>query len=162
VYTVVFDDRFAESRRFGAAARRLGYRTSVISGDVTALWYDDLYHRWKRGAAPIAGLTTADAAFCLKIFGEDAGLRCVFRGEHRPGEDEAAVDHELLTPAGWSPASLLEHCGDAWPELIPSLFNACPAASARNRGSARSQVRTPASADHPALVSWLLAPLSRA
>ena len=126
VYAVIYDDRFIESVRFGAQARQLGYRTSAISGDVTALWYHDLYHRWKKGSAAIAGMTTPDAALCLRLFGADAGLRCVFEAQHRIRNDQAVVEHRVRAPADWSSLANLADSEERWPDLMSRLIETCP------------------------------------
>jgi hypothetical protein len=84
-YKVIFDERFPQSVAF---ARALAGRWSPmhgIPGDVTALWYDDLYHQWKSGARRIAGMTTKESLFCLEILARDAGLRVTHRQDHADG-----------------------------------------------------------------------------
>jgi hypothetical protein len=160
LYAVVYDDRFVASARFGAQAHRLGYGARAVSGDVTPLWYDDLYHRWKRGPAAIAGLTTPETAMCLKLFGADAGLRCVFEAEHRFRPAEPAVEHRVRAPDGLGFAALAES-GELWPELMLELLGKCPIAPARRESTVLSAVPVATPEDQPRLVSWLFAPLHR-
>ena len=70
--------------RFGGlvAVRDLSF--SVGRGDITALWFHDLDLRWKRGPAAIAGMTDANALFCLDLLARDKGMHVASR-EERPG-----------------------------------------------------------------------------
>ena len=161
VYTVVYDDRYSEGIRFAGQANSLGYRTRAISGDVTSLWYDDLYHRWKKGPAAIAGLTTVDAAMCLGMFAADAGMRCVFEAEHRFEDGETEIGHRVRAPAGWSTIRALETCGEQWPELLPRLMGACPVAPAKSEAVHVAAAPARAALDRPTMVSWVFAPIRR-
>lgn len=75
LHAVVFDERFAAARRFGAAARCEGLATHAIRGGVTRFWYSHLHPLWKRAPVPIAGLTAYGAMFCLERLCWDHGLR---------------------------------------------------------------------------------------
>src|SRR5580658_7346561 len=72
LYKVVFDQDHPAAVDFGHAAAAAGLTAQAIGRDVTSLWYNDLYHRWRQGAAAIAGLTPARIAFCLQVLGQDA------------------------------------------------------------------------------------------
>jgi hypothetical protein len=161
LYTVVYDDRFHESITFAGQARRLGYRTRAISGDTTDLWYNDLYHRWKKGPAPIAGLTTPEAAMCLKLFGADAGLRCVFETQHRFREGQSVVEHSIRASSECSSLTALQESGDRWPEHMLRLMRTCRIGPARQRCSAVSKLSRERTDGDARLVSWLLAPIQR-
>jgi hypothetical protein len=82
LYKVVCDERFAASRTFGSEAQRLGLLVYVIKGDIRDLWFRDLYARWNRSPAAIAGLTAHGAIFCLERLAWDQRMRVVFRREH--------------------------------------------------------------------------------
>jgi hypothetical protein len=93
VYKFIYDERFPEAV---AVARGLGARTKVgihaIRGDVTWLWYHDLYHQWGPAKAGhdadqhlLAGITTPESLFCLEMLARDAGLRVAERYEATPG-----------------------------------------------------------------------------
>lgn len=78
-YTVVFDERFSKSR---ALARELAgpfAQLAAIRGDVTALWYHELYFAWQKRPEPIAGVTTVESLFCLEMLARDAGLHVTHR-----------------------------------------------------------------------------------
>jgi hypothetical protein len=85
LYKVVFDERFPSSVAFGDEWASHGIQTHAINGDVTALWYHDLYFRWKKGPAAIAGMTTRESLFCLDLLARDAGLRLIGRQERGDG-----------------------------------------------------------------------------
>jgi hypothetical protein len=102
--TFVVDSRYPASMAAGRETAREGIPVKLIAGDVTALWYYDLYFRWKRGPAVIAGMTGADALFCLDVLARDAGLRVLARTDHGSG---------LLGDRAEAPASCFVATGDA-------------------------------------------------
>jgi hypothetical protein len=123
------------------------------------LWYDELYHRWRRGPAAIAGMTPARVAFCLQGLAQEAGLRLVFRAEHVPASD-GRLSHRLTGPAAvLERAGLLN--GSDWAAGAAQLVRHCPA-----QFTAQSVALTSAAASgfafREALVSWVLAPPARA
>jgi hypothetical protein len=83
LYKVLIDHRFAPARTFGREAEWRGHIVHAFNGDVTDVWYHDLYHRWRQGRAAIAGLTTYGALFCLQELARDARMRAIHRVEHR-------------------------------------------------------------------------------
>jgi hypothetical protein len=83
LYKVLFDHRFAAARSFGRAAEWRGESVHGFDGDVTSVWYHDLYIRWQKGAAAIAGLTAHGALFCLEQLAWDVRMRVVYRAEQR-------------------------------------------------------------------------------
>lgn len=158
LHMVVYDERFADSVAFAKEARWMGQRTSAISGDVTKLWYDDLYHAWRNGPVAIAGLTTRDAMFCLEIMGNDAGLRLLVKGEHRI--DAGRIEHRMNGPELAVAGASLDKCGADWSLSLAQMLVGCPATrEGRTEVTAVSGV---AAASEPVtLVSWLLAPRQR-
>ena len=76
IYKVIFDERFPTSVSLARTLAPPGIPLQGISGDVTALWYHDLYFRWRTGPVQIAGVTTKESLFCLEILARDAG-QCV-------------------------------------------------------------------------------------
>jgi hypothetical protein len=156
LHTVVFDERFA----FANEARWMGQRTSAIRGDVTKLWYDDLYHAWQNGPVAIAGLTTQDAMFCLEIFGNDAGLRLVLKAEHHISAGH--VEHRLQGPELALGGASLDKCGPNWSGQVAQMLIGCPATRERRiQTTAVSQAGKLAAGEQVTLVSWLLAPRQR-
>ena len=74
-YRAIYDERFDAGRRFATDAQSRGWITRPIRGDVTQVWFRELALRWKRGPAPIAGLTTAQSLFVLERLSWDVGMR---------------------------------------------------------------------------------------
>ena len=98
LYRLIVDERFAVTHGLLDAARSHGVRSSAIDGDVTDVWFNDLALRWRQGPAPIAGLTTVGALFCLERLAWDAGMRLHFRVDHRCFTD-GRIEHVLQAPA---------------------------------------------------------------
>lgn len=88
LYTVLCDERFAESVAFAEEMSRRGTPVTRFRGDITEFWYRDLSRRWKASPIAIAGVTTHGPLFCLERWGWDHGLRIAHRqdlpvaGEH--------------------------------------------------------------------------------
>jgi len=78
-YLVIFDARFPKSRQLAGTIAGAFAPLAAIRGDVTALWYHDLYFAWQRDAAPVAGVTSAESLFCLELLARDAGMRVTHR-----------------------------------------------------------------------------------
>jgi hypothetical protein len=94
---VVYDTRFAESIAFAERCAALGLRTRAIEADMTRLWYDEIYHYWRAGAQPIAGLTAHGPLFCFAELARDVRMRLVFRAEHQLGPD-GLMAHDVNGP----------------------------------------------------------------
>lgn len=157
LYAVVYDTRFAASVEFARRAEALGFRTRAIEGDMTRLWYEDLYHRWKRGPAAIAGLTAHGPLFCFDQLARDQGMRVVFRGEHRPVPQ--GTRHEFSGPAPMLTEALAVGGARAFGAPLADVVGRCPRGrseitSARTRSSARLELP----GDDDALYSWVIAP----
>ena len=91
LYTVLCDERFAESVAFAEEMSRHGTPITRFRGDITDFWYRDLSQRWKAGAVAIAGVTTYGPLFCLERWGWDHGLRLAYRRDL-----SVAGEHETL------------------------------------------------------------------
>ena len=137
LHKVVFDRRSAAGRSFGSEiARTAGaHLVHAIDGDVTDVWYHDLYPRWQRDPAPIAGLTDFAAIFCLERLAWDFGMRTVFRAEHGPQCDAAT---------GLRIARVIA----ALPVGLPAVAPLGPPPERVHAGA-------------PWLVSWMIAPIRR-
>ena len=108
LYKVLYDTRFAASVAFARRAAARGLVVHAMAGDMTRFWYDDLYHRWQKGPAAIAGLTAHGALFCLERLAWDQRMRVVFRGEHSLAAD-SCVAHRFDGPATLLPTR--RRCG---------------------------------------------------
>jgi len=157
-YRIIVDRRFAVTRGLLDAANAAGLAVSGIDGDVTDVWFNDLALRWRLGPAPIAGLTTVGALFCLERLAWDAGMRLQLRIDHRCFAD-GRVEHLLQAPAALLPETdVLRLARADWARtLLPLLTRGDLAA-----GGARSERSIAGAPDSfPAghtewLVSWFL------
>ena len=157
----IFDASFAAGRSFGHAARALGMTTQAISGDITALWYDDLYFCWQKGSAVIAGLTGASALFCLEELAWDAGHCVVLRVDHTRSGD-GGVRHAFRGAAELLQPRVIEGISrdSDWGAETARLAMYCPA---RSRGCTTRVLAGVSDRSLPwseQLVSWLIAPRS--
>lgn len=158
----IFDRDFVEARSFARAVRARGIATHAISGDVTSLWYDDLYFRWREGSVVMAGLTGRSALFCLEQLAWDAGHRVLLRVNHTQ-TSAVVVEHaihgpeELVSSAG----QLLAHC-ENWGARMANLVLQCPRSGCKSASLALAETPTPASPWSEPLASWVIAPKFRA
>ena len=105
-HRAVFDERFAECRRFAAELQRAGICTSAIRGDVAKLWYEDLRVHLRKKRVPVVGLTDRPALFCLEELARDVGMRVIFRADHIIDQDG---DHD-----GVSSRAYRRNSGEPW------------------------------------------------
>lgn len=158
LYKVVFDQRFTSSRTLAAEAKRLGVPVYGIRGDMTDLWYHDLYARWKQGPAAIAGMTEHGAIFCLERLAWDQRMRVVFRADHRYLAD-GSIEHALSGPTAMLRQALGLSQAPNWAFEMAGLLTRCPAS--RTQLSLANVIGpTVRDVDDPEhLISWLIAPL---
>lgn len=160
IYKMVFDERFTASRAFAEEAKRLGLPVHPIQGDMTDLWYHDLYARWKQGPAAIAGMTAHGAIFCLERLAWDQRMRVVFRADHRflPG---GSIEHALSGPTSMLRQAVRLSHETHWAQQMAGLVTRCPAT--RLQASLANVIGpTVKHADDPEhLISWLIAPVCR-
>ena len=159
-FRTIFDERFPQSIAFGAEAGRLGEVTRSISGDITQLWYNDIDAQWRRKPLAIAGLTTFGPLFCLERWGWDAGLRVVFRAEHRAAQGR--IQHSVSGPKEILDEAQTRLSGPDWPVQMARLAVACnkdicPISEASLTG----HMGVMSTADDEALISWVIAPITR-
>jgi hypothetical protein len=162
LYKVVFDERFPASHKLADEAKSLGVAVHGMKGDITDFWFNDLYFRWKQGPAAIAGLTAHGPIFCLERLAWDQRMRVVFRGDHRYRED-GTIEHALSGPESMlHEATNLKSDGANWITRMASLVTRCPASRSQS-SQANVIAATVKHADDPDhLISWVIAPISRA
>jgi hypothetical protein len=107
---VVYDTRLKESVAFAERSAALGLRAHAIDGDMTRLWYDEIYHRWQERPTALAGLTAHGPLFCFAELARDVRMRVVFRAEY-PCTDPSTHDARLY-------AWLIAHPKDAGVEGV--------------------------------------------
>lgn len=83
IYKLIFDQRVGAARAFGREMLQQGLAVQPFDGDMTNLWYDDLYPRWRTNPVAIAGLTAHGPLFCLERLAWDFHMRVVLRADHR-------------------------------------------------------------------------------
>ena len=153
IQTILYDRRFSQSTTFGLEAARDGLTTRPFDGDLTALWYHELYPQWRERPAPLAGMTSQSAIFCLERLAWDAGMRVTFRVDHKVLED-GSVEHIPGSNAAAAVALALRKAGAQWARETARLLT-----------RATAEVVPPSGPHHddgsptmPWLVSWVIAP----
>jgi hypothetical protein len=152
IHRVLYDLRYAPSTAFGAEAARAGFATRPFDGDITEVWYHELYPLWRERPAAIAGMTAEGAVFCLERLAWDAGMRVTFRVDHRTLED-GSVEHIPGSDAAAAVTLALRKAGSQWARE-----------SARLMTRALPGIVAPSGPHHdtgppgtPSLVSWVIA-----
>jgi hypothetical protein len=159
-HVLAYDGRFSAAASFATEARRLGATVKDTQGDITALWYQDLYHRWQLSPEPVAGITPFNSLLGLQMMASTAGLRVIYRAHHhRDGEQ---VTHELFGPrAMLSAATRLTGADEQWGRSAAQIILRWPAGLAplaRSESTILDSDRRSVSAD--SLISWILAPVA--
>ena len=161
LYKVLYDARFPASVAFARRASARGLAVQAMRGDMTEFWYRDLYHRWQKGPAAIAGLTARGALFCLERLGWDQRMRVVFRGEHSlaaPG----CVAHRFEGAATLLPTAVAAMTDTAWADALADVVASCPLGRPTQQAvtALTASARTLPAAEP--LFSWVIAPWARA
>jgi len=85
----------------------LGSRLVRYSHDITAAWYDHLHGTPDENWPVVAGLTTADSAFCMKKLAQGNRLRVVLDEEAGWHRRDSAIRRWIIDRAGTNrPAAL--------------------------------------------------------
>lgn len=160
-YRAIFDESFPESVAFGLEAERLGETTRRIRGDITQLWYNEIYPKWCDAPMAIAGLTAHGPLFCLERWGWDAGLRVVFRAEHRTIQGH--FQHTFSGPQNVLADVRERVSGPDWAAQMARMAvscrkDICPPSEASFTG----HTGVMSTLDDEALISWVIAPVDRA
>ena len=160
-YRILFDDRFAESRRFGAEIARLGGATRAFSGDVTELWYEELDVRWRREPIVVAGMTRHGPLFCLERLAWDVGMRVAYRAEHRRASDGSIAHVDRCPSRDIAMGRAVARCEPGLGTQLGTHRNAGSVPSvAAAMCKCGSAAPLSADADDP-LISWIIAPRAR-
>jgi hypothetical protein len=154
IATVVYDTRFPESVAFADRSAALGLTVRPIEADMTRLWYEEIYHRWLREPAAIAGLTAHGPMFCFAELARDVRMRIVFRAEHRGTGAGAA--HHVTGPVAMLDAAVAACRVRALGAPLADVVSQCPQghheiASTGSHGEP----------DEGALYTWVIAPAAR-
>jgi hypothetical protein len=140
---IVVDRRFAACRSFAVGAARLGCPVRSVSGDVTALWFNDLRAAWARGEGTLVGMTTGTALFCLEQLARDHWMRVTARIDHRI-EPDGTLSHRLwLQEPTLREAAAVIGTDRRWPERLAGPLVNGLGVGARSPGSEKI-ILTPA------------------
>ena len=163
---VVYDTRFPQSAAFGQRCAALGLRTCAIDADMTRLWYDEIYHRWKEGPQAIAGLTAHGPMFCFTELARDVRMRLVFRAEHQFGGNIDDIgSHSMLAHDVHGPESMVSEAISACERTgslgaaMAGVVTRCPLGRTEITSARAGAERRPT--DEDALYTWMIAPAIR-
>jgi hypothetical protein len=153
IHRVLYDRRFAASMAFGLEAARAGFASRPFDGDITEVWYHELYPLWRERPTPVAGMTGEGAIFCLERLAWDARMRVTFRVDHRALED-GSVEHVPGCDAAAAVTLALRKAGSQWAResarLLTRTMSGVVAPSGPHRDTGPLGT--------PSLVSWVIAP----
>jgi hypothetical protein len=117
----VYDDRYAEGRRFAAVVGAQGVATRALDdGDITRFWYDELEPLLRREAVAISGFTQFGPMFVVERLAAERGLRSVLHVEHRISTD-GMVSHVLAGPRETLALAAGFETRSDWPALMAVL-----------------------------------------
>ncbi len=137
---------------------QLGVAAQAIDGDMTQFWYDDVYHRWKQGAAALAGLTAHGPMFCFEQLAMAQRMRVVFRAEHRAAA-AGRMDHDFFGPAGMLGDARRVIGRSDWAACMADLVTQCPGGRTEIASAAGRAAPNAAVGIHgEPLYSWMIAP----
>lgn len=157
LYKILFDERYSVCARFAGEMERRVLPTQAIRADITRLWYDDLYHRWSKGPAAIAGMTAPGAIFCLEMLARDKGMRVALRVDHRSNRQR--LQHEFTGPVeSVALAAELETSAERWPEKMAEMVARFPAERGRAMAARYSGPADRVRGQWEHLVTWVIAP----
>jgi hypothetical protein len=160
-YKVVFDERFPDSVAFASEMKRLGVATHGIRGDMTDLWYRELYPQWQKAPVPIAGLTGHGPLFCLERLAWDHGMRVMFRGEHQYRTD-GCVEHVVSAhEAVLRHTAGLAAAGSNWSAQLAGLVSTCGQGRLETSAAIVTHLGESSQADQETLFSWVIGPVVR-
>lgn len=91
----VYDKHYCNPRNMSAAFLSSIEASFPIEGNVTEVWFDELYYHWQKRSRTTVGLTGQSDFFILKSLARDQGYRVLY--EERTGDliSWALVPHTL-------------------------------------------------------------------
>ena len=118
LYKVVYDERFELAKSFASRAGDYGARLHAINGDITELWFGDLYKRWRKAPVFLAGITLESSAVQLGYFARDQRhvlrymTRVVPDGTGFGASETTALLTESMTPVSLVSWTVEPLCAD--------------------------------------------------
>jgi hypothetical protein len=118
----IYDDRYAEGRRFAAALTAAGAAAHALDGgDITRLYNERLDALWRSEPVTIAGLTQFGPMLVVEQLAGERRLRLALRVEHRATND-GRLAHVIMGPrAAIDSAQDLCAAGVDWPTVMAVL-----------------------------------------
>jgi hypothetical protein len=151
---VIYDERFADARRFAAVLARAGTALLPARSNIVQLWYDTPARMTLANAACIAGFMTQSDWTIARAVLKCRGLSVLYEGTH-DGRSMAGLTHRFEGIRRRNLATRVSAAGAAWASSIADEL-ALPLASESEAHTART-VAASRSSDFPGtLVSWLL------
>jgi hypothetical protein len=159
LYKVIYDGRFPAGLAFAMQIRQTGAPLCEVQGNVAQLWSEDLYGRWRKSAAPIAGLTDHHAWFLLDMMARDAGMRTVYRADHQTLPDGRAHHRLFGLHAPHTGLLLSDATAQAdWARTAADIVCSFPRDLATlRRAPATMSIARRQSIAHGTLLSWVIA-----
>ncbi len=161
LYKVLYDTRFPASVAFARRSSARGFAVQAMRGDMTEFWYGDLYHRWQKEPAAIAGLTAHGALFCLERLAWEQRMRVVFRGEHSLAAT-GSVAHRFEGPATLLPTAVRAAADAAWADALADVVASCPFGRPAQQAATALTASAHTLPTSETLFSWVIAPWARA
>ena len=118
----IYDDRYAEGRRFAAVVAARGVAARALDdGDITRFWYEDIEAILGGEPVAIAGFTQFGPMFVVERFAAERGMRVALRVEHR-GAVNGTLKHLFSGPRQTLElAKGFEALSADWPALMAAL-----------------------------------------
>ena len=118
----IYDDRYAEGRRFAAGVVAHGVATRALDeGDITRFWYEELDTLWRHEPVALAGFTQYGPMFVVERFAAERRMRLALRVEHCV-ERDGTLTHVVAGPRETvALAAELGAAGSDWPGSMASL-----------------------------------------
>lgn len=120
----LYDDRYAEGRRFAAVLGAQGVPTRALhDGDITRFWYDELEPLWQCETVAIAGFTQFGPMFVVERLAAERGMHALLRVEHCSGSGSGSrLSHRFTGPRETlALAAGFESLHSDWPGLMAAL-----------------------------------------
>lgn len=153
----ILDDAHLAAREFGRQIGMQGVPVhSIHSGDITAAWLQTVRPLWQKRRAPIAGLTTPAALFCLEQFAFAHGLRVMFHAEHVLLAD-GSVEHQVQRGQGPLSAAALRRARARWPQQLADSLSSPRATRGPRPGPSLAALEPALPAGATLLASWIIA-----
>jgi hypothetical protein len=159
-YKVVYDENFKDCLNFAEEAQKLGAATHGISGDVSALWFQDIKPLLQDAPGIVAGLTRESSALYIGALAREMEHYQVFRGDHYLTEGNI-TGHQISAPDYMlQQARIVQNSGISWGFGMARLLS-----QYRPAATQTSVTLTPTSPvndiddNSERLVSWIIAPL---